>query len=235
MIHIAVVDDEKSYISQIQQYLEQFERESGETIKVSVFSDGDSIVHKYNSEYDIILMDVEMKFMDGMSAAEEIRKKDSEVVIIFITNMPQYAIRGYAVDALDYILKPVSYFAFSQCLQKAIVRRNNRAAKFVVINLKKGTARINIENIIYIETAGHSTVYHTVEGDYESYVSLNEAEEQLKQYHFFRISKWCLVNIALVDNYQDGYISLGKTTLAVSRSKRKELLDKLITYWGEVI
>ena len=235
MIHIAVVDDEKSYISQIQQYLEQFERESGETIKVSVFSDGDSIVHKYNSEYDIILMDVEMKFMDGMSAAEEIRKKDSEVVIIFITNMTQYAIRGYAVDALDYILKPVSYFAFSQCLQKAIVRRNNRAAKFVVINLKKGTARINIENIIYIETAGHSTVYHTVEGDYESYVSLNEAEEQLKQYHFFRISKWCLVNIALVDNYQDGYISLGKTTLAVSRSKRKELLDKLITYWGEVI
>ena len=235
MIHIAVVDDEKSYISQIQQYLEQFERESGETIKVSVFSDGDSIVHKYNSEYDIILMDVEMKFMDGMSAAEEIRKKDSEVVIIFITNMPQYAIRGYAVDALDYILKPVSYFAFSQCLQKAIVRRNNRAAKFVVINLKKGTARINIENIIYIETAGHSTVYHTVEGDYESYVSLNEAEAQLKQYHFFRISKWCLVTIALIDNYQDGYISLGKTKLAVSRSKRKELLDKLITYWGEVI
>lgn len=235
MIHIAVVDDEKSYISQIQQYLEQFERESGETIKVSVFYDGDSIVHKYNSEYDIIFMDVEMKFMDGMSAAEEIRKKDSEVVIIFITNMPQYAIRGYAVDALDYILKPVSYFAFSQCLQKAIVRRNNRAAKFVVINLKKGTARINIENIIYIETAGHSTVYHTVEGDYESYVSLNEVEEQLKQYHFFRISKWCLVNIALVDNYQDGYISLGKTTLAVSRSKRKELLDKLVTYWGEVI
>ena len=235
MIHIAVVDDEKSYISQIQQYLEQFERESGETIKVSVFSDGDSIVHKYNSEYDIILMDVEMKFMDGMSAAEEIRKKDSEVVIIFITNMPQYAIRGYAVDALDYILKPVSYFAFSQCLQKAIVRRNNRAAKFVVINLKKGTARINIENIIYIETAGRRTVYHTVEGDYESYVSLNEAEEQLKQYHFFRISKWCLVNIALIDNYQDGYISLGKTKLAVSRSKRKELLDKLITYWGEVI
>ena len=235
MIHIAVVDDEKSYISQIQQYLEQFERESGEIIKVSVFYDGDSIVHKYRSQYDIILMDVEMKFMDGMSAAEEIRKKDSEVVIIFITNMPQYAIRGYAVDALDYILKPVSYFAFSQCLQKAIVRRNNRAAKFVVINLKKGTARINIENIIYIETAGHSTVYHTVEGDYESYVSLNEAEEQLKQYHFFRISKWCLVNIALVDNYQDGYISLGKTTLAVSRSKRKELLDKLVTYWGEVI
>lgn len=235
MIHIAIVDDEKSYVSQIQQYIEQFERESGESIKVSVFSDGDAIVHKYKSKYDIILMDVEMKFMDGMSAAEEIRKKDSEVVIIFITNMPQYAIRGYAVDALDYLLKPVSYFAFSECLKKAITRRNNRASKFIVVNLKKGTARINIENIYYLETVDHNTIYHTVEGDKESYVSLNEAEEQLKQYHFFRISKWFLVNIAHVDNYQDGYITLGKTTLSVSRSKRKELLDMLVTYWGEVI
>ena len=68
----------------------------------------------YRAVYDIILMDIEMRFMDGMTAAEKIREHDSEVVIIFITNMPQYAIKGYRVDALDYVLKPVSYFAFSQ-------------------------------------------------------------------------------------------------------------------------
>ena len=82
MIHIAVVDDEASYVDQIRQYLERFSKESGESINISVFSDGDSIVHKYRSQYDIILMDVEMRFMDGMSAAEEIRKTDSEVVIL---------------------------------------------------------------------------------------------------------------------------------------------------------
>ena len=65
----------------------------------------------YRFQFDIILMDIEMRFMDGMSAAEEIRQMDKDVVIIFITNMPQYAIRGYAVEALDYMLKPVSYFA----------------------------------------------------------------------------------------------------------------------------
>lgn len=53
-----------------------------------------------------------MKFMDGMSAAEAIRKQDTKVVIMFITNMTNYAIRGYEVDAMDYVLKPVSYFAF---------------------------------------------------------------------------------------------------------------------------
>ena len=64
-----------------------------------------------------------MKFVDGMTAAEEIRKMDSEVVIIFITNMTQYAIRGYEVDALDYVLKPVSYFAFSQKLKRDVYKR----------------------------------------------------------------------------------------------------------------
>lgn len=78
-------------------------KENGEAFDITIYSDGDQIVNKYQSQYDIILMDVEMKFMDGMSAAEEIRKVDTEVVIIFITNMAQYAIRGYAVDALDYV------------------------------------------------------------------------------------------------------------------------------------
>ena len=89
-------------------------------------------------------MDVEMKFMDGMSAAEEIRKIDTEVVIIFITNMAQYAIRGYAVDALDYVLKPVSYFAFSQRLNRAISRMKKRETKIIMVNMKGGMVRINV-------------------------------------------------------------------------------------------
>ena len=122
MISIAIVGDEEMYAKQLQQFLHQYEEENKEMFDITVYSDGDQIVNKYKSQYDIILMDVEMKFMDGMSAAEEIRKIDTEVVIIFITNMAQYAIRGYAVDALDYVLKPVSYFAFSQRLNRAISR-----------------------------------------------------------------------------------------------------------------
>lgn len=120
MIKIAIVEDEAMYAKQLEEFLHQYEKENGEAFDITIYSDGDQIVNKYQSQYDIILMDVEMKFMDGMSAAEEIRKVDTEVVIIFITNMAQYAIRGYAVDALDYVLKPVSYFAFSQRLSRAI-------------------------------------------------------------------------------------------------------------------
>jgi len=104
MIRIALVEDDPAYAEQLLSYLKEYEKESKERISVQTFSDGEDIVTEYRADYDIILMDVEMKFMDGMSAAEEIRKMDTEVVIIFITNMPQYAIQGYRVDALDYEL-----------------------------------------------------------------------------------------------------------------------------------
>ena len=89
---------------------------AGEKLPFSIthFSDGDEIALGYKGGYDLILMDIEMTFLDGMSAAEEIRRADPEVLIIFITNSPQYAIKGYAVQALDYILKPLSYYAFCQ-------------------------------------------------------------------------------------------------------------------------
>ena len=122
MIRIALVEDDPAYAEQLTSYLREYEKESKERISVQTFSDGEDIVTEYRADYDIILMDVEMKFMDGMSAAEEIRKMDTEVVIIFITNMPQYAIQGYRVDALDYVLKPVSYFAFTQRIDRALAR-----------------------------------------------------------------------------------------------------------------
>lgn len=82
MIKIAIVEDEAMYAKQLEEFLRQYEKENGEAFDITIYSDGDQIVNKYRSQYDIILMDVEMKFMDGMSAAEEIRKVDTEVVII---------------------------------------------------------------------------------------------------------------------------------------------------------
>lgn len=235
MISIAIVDDESSYVDQLKQYFDRYISESGESIKLSFFSDGDGIVHKYKSQYDIILMDVEMKFMDGMSAAEEIRKMDSEVVIIFITNMPQYAIRGYAVEALDYLLKPLSYFAFSQCLGRAIGRMHNRRSRPLTVNIKGGTVRLDAADIYYVESRGHSMIYHTASGEYETFSTMKEIEDSLSGMGFFRASKWYLINLAHVDSFCDLKVVLAGHPLSVSRARKKELLEALTAYWGEVI
>lgn len=235
MIKIAIVEDELQYADQLQEYLREFERESGECFEIVHFTDGDTIVNKYRPVYDIILMDVEMKFMDGMSAAEEIRKIDSEVVIIFITNMPQYAIRGYAVDALDYVLKPVSYFAFSQRLNRAIGRMKKRETKTLTIAIKGGTVRLNVSSITYVESQGHTLVFHTVGNDYHSSGTMKELEEDLNQHNFSRGNKGYLINLAQVDGIKDGCAVVKGEALLLSRSRKKEFMEALTRYWGEVI
>ena len=114
MNYIAVVEDSAQDRAVLDSYLEKYQQEKNCHFQITHFSDGDEIALGYKGGYDLILMDIEMTFMDGMSAAEEIRRADPEVLIIFITNSPQYAIKGYAVQALDYILKPLSYYAFCQ-------------------------------------------------------------------------------------------------------------------------
>ena len=80
MVKIAIVEDEENYISEIKEYLKQYEEESGEKFSVTVYGDGDGIVSRYKGQFDIILMDIQMKFLDGMTAAEEIRRMDPEAV-----------------------------------------------------------------------------------------------------------------------------------------------------------
>lgn len=235
MIKIAIVEDEPMYAEQLQDFLHQYEKENGELFQITVFADGDQIVYKYKSEFDIILMDVEMKFMDGMTAAEEIRKVDTEVVIIFITNMAQYAIRGYAVDALDYVLKPVSYFAFSQRLNRAIGRMKKREKKIITVNVRGGIIRVAIANIYYIESQGHSLIFHTASGNYESIGTMKEVEDKLAPENFFRGNKGYLINLAHVDSIRENCAVVKGEALLLSRARRKDFMEALTKYWGEVV
>ena len=111
-IRIGVVEDDPASCQLVLDYLNRYQQENGEQFTVSVFDDGARIVEKYTPVYDILLLDIEMSEMDGMAAARRIRERDDKVVIVFITAAPQYAISGYEVRALSYLLKPLPWFAF---------------------------------------------------------------------------------------------------------------------------
>ncbi|MCC8101349.1 MAG: LytTR family DNA-binding domain-containing protein [Clostridiales bacterium] len=234
MIRIAIVEDEAPFAQQLTEYLHRYEQEKQENFAITRYTDGDEIVENYKAQFDIILMDVQMRFMDGMSAAEEIRKKDSEVVIIFITNMRQYALRGYAVDALDYVVKPITYFAFSERLGRAIGRMKHRQENHVVVNIRGGVLRIDAGDIYYVESRGHTLIYHTNSGNHEGAGTMKEIEENLAPYDFCRENKGYLINLAHVDSVRDGCAIVKGEELMLSRARRNPFMEALTDYWSSV-
>lgn len=233
MIRIAVVEDDKLYAEQICEYLEQYQSESGEELEITLYCDGDEIVREYKAQFDIIFMDIQMRFVDGMTAAEEIRKDDSEVVIIFITNMAQYAIRGYEVDALDYVLKPITYFSFSQKLAKAVTRIRKRTSAYVKIPIKGGVRRVSASDIYYVESEGHNLIFHTKQGDILSQGTMKSAEEVLVKLNFSRGNKCYLINLEHVDGIKDKCAVVKGEELFLSRAGTKRFMQDLTRYWGE--
>lgn len=234
MIRIAIVEDEEYYVNQLTGYLEEYRKSEGEDFDITVYRDGDAITAEYKAQFDIILMDIQMKFVDGMTAAEEIRRMDAEVVIIFITNMTQYAIRGYEVDALDYILKPVAYFAFSQKLKRAVSRIKRRNSAYITLAVKGGIIRVNVADIYYVESAGHNLVYHTGSSSHLTSGTMKSAEEQLSGYGFSRGNTCYLINLAHVDGIQDKCAVVKGEKLQISRPKMNAFMQDLTKYWGEL-
>ena len=228
MLTIAVVEDEEKYKKELDAFLCRFSEETGSQLKVAHFSDGDEIAQEYAGGMDIILMDIQMRFMDGMTAARRIRERDGAVVIIFITNRVDYAVQGYQVDALDYILKPLNYFALKEALLRAIKRLPAKAGKTITLQSASGFLRLETENITYVESIGHHLIYHTKQGEHTVRQNMLEAEKLLADDHFFRIHKGYLVNLRHVSSVQGNDCIVDGMLLPISRAKKNEFMHVLI-------
>ena len=232
MTRIAIVEDEAAVREQLTGYVQRYTRQYGTPFEVSAFASGVEILEEYRPVYDIIFLDVEMPHLDGMETARRIRALDSDVLLIFITNMAQYAIKGYAVGALDYVLKPVPYFAFSQQLQKAVNQLTRRVRHYLAVPVDGGMRRLDAAGIYYIESEGHRIHFYTEDGDFSAPGALKALEEKLAAQPFARCNSGYLVNLAQVSGVQQSVVQVGPYELQISRPKRKSFLAALADFIG---
>ena len=232
MIRIALVEDEAEVRAQLQGYVQRHTRQYGTEFAVTEFADGMELLDDYRPVYDVLFLDVEMKHLDGMETARRVRELDKDVIIVFITNMAQYAIGGYAVGALDYVLKPVPYFAFSQQLLKAVSRLEKRAKHYLTVPVEGGLRRLDTASIYYLESEGHRVHFYTDEGDFSAPGALKAFEEKLADCPFARCNSGYLVNLAQVRELRQSTVQVGPCELQVSRPKRKGFLAALTDYIG---
>ena len=234
MYHIAIVEDEREFSNQLIEYLKQYEAENEVEIKVSVFHDGESILDGYTSRYDAVFLDIQMPGIDGMQTAEAIREIDDEVVLMFITNMAQYAISGYAVGALDFVMKPISYYTFSMKVGRVLKRVQKKAKEqhSILLALSDGIKKLDTKQIYFVEIQNRMLHYHTDEGEYIVKGTMQSVEEQLKNLSFVKCNHWYMVNLMHVKEVRKNIAVVGTFELEISRRNKNGFMKALTEYLG---
>ena len=233
MIQIAIVEDEKVCQEQLGKYLERYGKEKNYNFHITMFEDGIDITENYSPCWDIIFMDIRMKYMDGMNSAQKIRKYDQNVIIIFITTMAKFAIKGYEVDALGFILKPVNYMQFSTKMQKAInYIEKHKNQKYLLLRMEDQKEKVSINEILFIEVKNHDLHFVTGDKTYVMRCPMREIEKELESYHFTRCNQSYLVNLKNIIAVQKDIVLLGQYKLSISRSRKKQFLKVLSDYLG---
>lgn len=233
MIRIGVAEDDPAGARLLLYYLDKYREEHGEEFDVATFPDGEALLNRYRPDFDILLLDIEMPKVDGFTVAQRIRAVDQHVVIVFITNMTNYAIRGYEVEALSYLLKPVPYFAFSQQLKRSIERIRGRSTDYLSFTANGEIVRLDTSQILYLESIKHRVVVHAIGAQYSFTGALKNLEAELEGHGFFRSNNCYLVNLRhVVSVTQTSCVLRGGDDLVVSRPRRKAFLAALTDHLG---
>lgn len=233
MITVGIVEHDNIIQKQLWNYLCRYGSENHMEIFVEKFENTQRLLDNYNSRFDILFINPEIMYSDTMSLAEKVRELDEQVVILLIADTTAYAVRGYAAEALDYIMKPVGYETLRNTLEKAIYRIRCRKLPHILIHVQSGVMKLAPADIFYVESEGHYLTYFTKQGTIKSRSKMIEAEEALLPYGFLRINKCYIVNRQYIEGVHMEFCQVNGKQLLVSRNRKKELLYSYCQASGE--
>ena len=233
MIKIAICDDERRFVDQIRDILEECCEEIGQMVYIEGFYDGRMLLDQYSCQFDVVFLDIRMPQMDSMEAAKKIRERDPNVTIVFLTSVIDWAIKGYDVKAANYLRKPVKKEKLICEIDAWIENTRMKKQECLLVENKEGQFRIPIGLISYVETYDRNLLIHTEKREIVCYKKLKQIKERLEPYGFAQSHKGILVNMSFVNNISGNEIVLiTKDKLQISRSMKKEFMQRLAVYLG---
>ena len=235
MLTVAIVEDEPDDARRLDSCLQRYGAERGVDFRLEHFGRPSDFLDSYKARYDLVFMDIEMPGMDGLSAAKRLRQFDQEVILIFVTNLAQYASRGYEVNALDYVMKPMEYQTFERKMDRAVRACWNNSDSVIVA--QRGYAqRILLRNIKYIEVHRHDLRYHMEspgERVLNSVGSMQEASDRLGDKGFLRCDRQHLVNVRQIESISGSTVTLvDGDELPIGRAYKKDFFAQLAQELG---
>ncbi|MBW3083335.1 LytR/AlgR family response regulator transcription factor [Bifidobacterium phasiani] len=226
MLKVAIIEDERPAADLLARYVERYGEESGVEFDITVYGEPTTFLDTYRPDYDIVFMDIEMPNMDGMEAARRLRGIDRRAVLVFVTNVARLAIRGYEVDAYDYIVKPVDYRTFARKLRGAAIRCR-RDEDSLMLTVRGGMRRIQLRDVVYVEVTGHTLHFHSRDGG-ETAVggTMGDIERRLREHGFLRCGKAYLANRLHIADIGAASLTMDDgTELPIGRAYRRAFLE----------
>ena len=232
-VRIAVVENELNVAQNDIVLLERYAKENSLSLETAIFQNGYEFLDT-EEEFDAVLMDIDMPGLNGMEVAEKLREKNKTIDIIFTTNLPQFAVDGYKVQALDFVIKPVTFPNLSFAMEKVVEKKRNIVNGSFFLRIGGFAKRINNEEVLYIEMVNHYIVLH--ETDMEPLRirgSLKMIEDLLNPEIFVKINSGIIINISKVSSFENGLVLMEDgSNLPLSRSHKKEFAVRLAEFFG---
>lgn len=225
----AIVDDSDLDAEYVQNFLKSWAREREVGVQAERFSSAESFLFHYaeDKNWDILLLDIEMGAMDGVSLAKRIRQENEAVQIVFITGFPDFMAEGYEVSALHYLMKPVVQEKLFSVLDRALSHLNG-AEKRLCVTFDRETEFLPLRQILYIEAQKQYVVVHTAKGEYRMKAGLSETEAELDEY-FFKCQRSFLVNLRHVQRIKNECVVLKDgTEVPISRGMAQKIGKEII-------
>lgn len=237
LITIAICEDEECVRKDLTDKLNKFAENSKITIQILQFEDGSELINSYKIGINLIFLDIEMKITDGLTTAEEIRKIDETVGIIFLTSYTKYALLGYNVGAINYIIKPIHYTRLKREMERFIEKHHTASQEFIVITNDCGTYKVLLKDLKYIETQKGNVILHLAANkELTAYKSMKEMEQLLPAKLFQRCHTSYIVNMEYINRAKKLEIELlDEEIIPISQPKRKRFMEELTKYWGNLL
>lgn len=228
---LAVCDDNETDIKYITSLISGWSKASGNIVELHAFPSGEAFLFEYedNKSYDILLLDIEMGGMNGVELAGRIRKDNRTVQIIFVTGYMEYIGEGYDVEALHYLIKPVTQDKISAVLDRGAERLKYRE-NTLLLTTADGTVRVPLYEIRYLEVYKNYVTVHAEE-EYTVKKTLNEMERELDD-SFFRTGRSFIINLRFVKKVTraDVYLKDG-TVVPLSKNLYEDINRAIIRYF----
>ncbi len=235
MLQVAICDDEEYYREKIQSLLKQYLDKQDLKYTIQLYSSGEQFLNHYenNVKYDIVFLDISMKKLDGIQTASQIRTFHNTTFLVFVTAFIDYALEGYKVNAVRYIMKDTLQTAIPECMN-AILQKMQTAQ--ITFSFMDGIRTLYTDNILYIESKKHKSYFYYMQSDittFQIYEKLDCIEETLSKHNFLRIHKSYLVNmkhIRKISNYT-AFLDIDEK-LPIPRLRYQNVKELFIAYKG---